>query len=173
MSATSWGSLLLQRRVREDLRTPQIPLNPPFPKGEVPLGSPRYFRIRANSPDDTLALTDDRCLEPTDLSRPHRHTASSGRDLSFGEMSGKLSDMGNVTVRELQQQTKSVIERVEHGEIIEVLRRRRPVARLSPVPQHQKPGAWPDLAKRVRDVFGKRTIKPGASRAVVDARGER
>ena len=48
MSATSWGSLLLQRRVREDLRTPQIPLNPPFPKGEAPLGSPRYFRIRVS-----------------------------------------------------------------------------------------------------------------------------
>ena len=88
-------------------------------------------------------------------------------------MSGKLSDMRNVTVRELQQQTKRVIERVERGETIEVLRRRRPVARLSPVPQQQKPTAWPDLAQRVRGVFGKRTITPGASRAVVDARGER
>jgi len=88
-------------------------------------------------------------------------------------MSGKLSDMRNVTVRELQQRTKSVIERVERGETIEVLRWRRPVARLSPVPQHQKPRAWPDLAKRVRGVFGTRTIKPGASRVVVDARGER
>jgi len=88
-------------------------------------------------------------------------------------MSGILSDMSNVTVRELQQHTKSVIERVERGETIEVLRRRRPVARLSPVPQQQKPSAWPDLAKRIRGVFGKRTIKPGASRAVLDARSER
>ncbi len=93
--------------------------------------------------------------------------------LSFLAMSGKLSDMRNVTVRELQHQTKNVIERVERGEVIEVLRRRRPVARLSPVPQHQEPSAWPDLAKRLRGVFGKRTIKPGASRVVVDARGER
>jgi prevent-host-death family protein len=88
-------------------------------------------------------------------------------------MSGKLSDMKSVTVRELQQQTKRVIERVEHGEVIEVVRRRRPVARLSPVPQPQMPSAWPDLAQRVRSVFGKRTVKPGASRAVSDARGER
>ena len=88
-------------------------------------------------------------------------------------MSGKLSDMGNVTVRELQQQAKRVIERVELGETIEVLRRRRPVARLSPVPQHQKPTAWPDLGKRVRAVFGKRILESGVSQAVVDARGER
>ena len=88
-------------------------------------------------------------------------------------MSGKLSDMGSVTVRELQQQTKRVIERVERGEIIAVLRRRRPVAQLSPTPQPQKPSPWPDLAKRTRAVFGKRTIKPGASQAVLDARGAR
>ena len=94
-------------------------------------------------------------------------------DLHSPAMSGKLSDMGNVTVRELQQQTKRVIERVELGETIEVLRRRRPVARLSPVPQHQEPAAWPDLGKRVRAVFGTRILKSGASQAVVDARGER
>ena len=88
-------------------------------------------------------------------------------------MSGRLSDMGNVTVRELQQQTKRVLERVERGETIEVLRRRRPVARLSPVPQHQRPAAWPDLGKRARAVFGNRILTPGASQAVVDARGER
>jgi len=88
-------------------------------------------------------------------------------------MSGKLSDMGQITVRELQQQTKRVIERVERGEIIAVLRRRRAVAQLSPLPQHLKPTAWPDLAKRVRGVFGKRTIKPAASRVILDARGDR
>ncbi len=81
--------------------------------------------------------------------------------------------MGTVTVRELQQQTKNVIERVEHGEVIEVLRRRRPVARLNPVPQHEKPRPWPDLVKRARSVFGKRAIEPGGSRAVSEGRGER
>ncbi len=90
-----------------------------------------------------------------------------------GAMSCKLSDMGSVTVRELQQQTKRVIERVERGEVIAVLRRRRPVAQLSPVPEQHKPSAWPDLTKRVRGVFGKRTIKPGASQTVLDARGPR
>ena len=94
------------------------------------------------------------------------------RSLHCVVMSGKLSDMGNVTVRELQQRTKSVIERVERGETIEVLRRRRAVAQLSPVPQHQRPRPWPDLVRRVRARFGTRTIKPGASRAVVVARGE-
>lgn len=81
--------------------------------------------------------------------------------------------MGQVTVRELQQQTKRVIERVELGETIEVLRRRRPVVRLSPVPQPHEPAPWPDLGKRTRTIFGTRLLKSGASQAVVDARGER
>ena len=81
--------------------------------------------------------------------------------------------MARVTVRELQQHTKTVIERVERGETIEVLRRRRPVARLSPVPQHHRPAPWPDLGKRARAVFRNRILALRASEVVLDARGER
>lgn len=88
-------------------------------------------------------------------------------------MSGKLSDMGNVSVRELQQQTKRVIERVEHGETIDVLRRSQAVARLTPVPRQEQPLAWPDLAKRARSVFGRRVVAPGTSTVIREARGER
>jgi hypothetical protein len=38
--------------------------------------------------------------------------------------------MTRVTVRELQQNIRRVLGRVERGEMIEVTRRRRPIARL-------------------------------------------
>ena len=39
---------------------------------------------------------------------------------------------GSVSVRELQQNLRLVMARVERGETVEVTRRRRPVARLTP-----------------------------------------
>jgi prevent-host-death family protein len=79
----------------------------------------------------------------------------------------------SVSIRELQQNLKRVIARVERGETVDVTRRRRPVARLAPVKPTQPAAAWPDLAARARGVFGDRIIAPGASAAVLDDRGER
>jgi len=52
------------------------------------------------------------------------------------ELSYKISYMRKTTVsvRELQQNLKRVMARVERGQVIEVTRRRRPVARLALVP---------------------------------------
>lgn len=88
-----------------------------------------------------------------------------------------MSDMAKstVSVRELQQNLKQVMARVERGQEIEVTRRRRPVARLTPV--RPRPSAtlhsWPDLDARAKSVFGDRVIAPSASEMVIVGRGER
>jgi prevent-host-death family protein len=91
-------------------------------------------------------------------------------------MSYKMSDMAKstVSVRELQQNLKSVMARVEGGQEIEVTRRRRPVARLAPVARARvAPQPWPDLDARTRSVFGDRVISPSVVEVVIEGRGER
>jgi len=91
------------------------------------------------------------------------------------QLSYKMSYMGKstVSVRELQQNLKRVMARVERGEVVEVTRRRRPVARLAPVRATRPLSAWPDLDARARAVFGDRVITPGGAEAVIEDRGER
>jgi prevent-host-death family protein len=86
-----------------------------------------------------------------------------------------MSYMGktSVSVRELQQNLKRVMARVERGEVVEVTRRHRPVARLAPVRRSRPVSDWPDLEARTRTVFGDRVITPGGSDIVVEERGER
>jgi prevent-host-death family protein len=78
-----------------------------------------------------------------------------------------------VSVRELQQNLKRVMARVERGEVVEVTRRRRPVARLGPIKPSGPVRAWPNLAARTRAVFGDRTVTPGGSEVVITDRGDR
>ena len=78
-----------------------------------------------------------------------------------------------MSIRELQQNLKRVMARVERGEVVEVTRRRRPVARLAPVKPTGPIPAWPDLEARTRAVFGDRVIAPGGSDVVRETRGDR
>lgn len=77
-----------------------------------------------------------------------------------------------VSVRELQQNLKKVMGRVERGETVEVTRRRRPVARLAPVRQSGPVQEWPDLEARTHSVFGNRVLPSGGSAIVIENRGE-
>jgi prevent-host-death family protein len=79
----------------------------------------------------------------------------------------------SVSVRELQQNLKRVMARVERGHVVEVTRRRRPVARLMPVRLAAPTSPWPDLDARAHTVFGDRVLAPGASDVVTESRGER
>jgi prevent-host-death family protein len=79
--------------------------------------------------------------------------------------------MKTVSVRELQQNIKDVIDRVERGEVVEVTRRRRVVARLAPARPPATAVRWPDLESRARAIFGKRLVEPPPSEQVVDDRG--
>jgi prevent-host-death family protein len=79
----------------------------------------------------------------------------------------------SVSVRELQQNLKRVMARVEKGETVEVTRRRRPVARLAPAKATRPLSEWPDLQARTRSVFGDRVISPGGCDVVIEGRDER
>jgi prevent-host-death family protein len=84
---------------------------------------------------------------------------------------GKTS---TISIRELQQNLKRVMQRVERGQVIEVTRRGRAVARLSPLREKDGPASpWPDLNARARAVFGDRVIAPSGSEAVISERGDR
>jgi prevent-host-death family protein len=85
-----------------------------------------------------------------------------------------MSDMKKTTVsvRELQQNLKSVLERVERGEVVEVTRHRHPVARLTPLNAAEPVSPWPDLVERAEAVFGDRIITPGGAALVIEGRGD-
>ena len=74
-------------------------------------------------------------------------------------------------MRELQQNLKKVIDRVERGETVELTRRRRVVARLVPAREARPVPPWPDLEARARSVFGDRIMKPAGSTLLLRARG--
>jgi len=78
-----------------------------------------------------------------------------------------------ISIRELQQNLKRVIARVEQGQVIEVTRHRRRVARLAPMSPQGPTSPWPDLEARSRAVFGDRLITPGASETIIGDRGDR
>jgi len=79
--------------------------------------------------------------------------------------------MRSFSVRELQQNIKQVMDRVEHGESVQVTRRRRPVARIVPVARPTAAEPWPDLDARAREALGSRVIDPPASQQLLDDRG--
>jgi prevent-host-death family protein len=77
-----------------------------------------------------------------------------------------------ITVRELQKDLKRVLARVERGQTLQVTRRRRPIAMLTPLtPAARQP--WPDLDARARAALGARTVSPAPSVLIATARGER
>lgn len=75
-------------------------------------------------------------------------------------------------MRELQQNLKRVVARVERGETVELTKRRRVVARLVPVWPQIPAAPWPDLEARARSVFGDRNITPSPSEELIRDRGE-
>jgi prevent-host-death family protein len=93
--------------------------------------------------------------------------------LTQQRLSYKMSYMKKqtVSIRDLQQNLREVIERVERGQVIEITRRRRPVALLAPLKGTGAVSPWPDLEARTRSVFGDRIIAPGGSELVVKERG--
>jgi prevent-host-death family protein len=76
-------------------------------------------------------------------------------------------------MRELQQNLKRVMARVERGDTVEVTRRRRPVARLAPAKPAGPATPWPDLKARRRAVFGDRRVAPRGSDLVIEGRNDR
>ena len=79
--------------------------------------------------------------------------------------------MTTVTVRELQKNLKRALGRVERGETLQITRRMRTVARLTPAPQPTTPAAWPDLAARAALMTGGKPLKGSpAANLVIESR---
>lgn len=88
-------------------------------------------------------------------------------------MSDKMPDMRKVSVRELQQQLRRVLELVQRGETVEITKRHRVIAKLSPTHPSGAKAGWPDLEARARKVLGDRVLSPGGMEQILTDRGAR
>jgi antitoxin (DNA-binding transcriptional repressor) of toxin-antitoxin stability system len=84
-----------------------------------------------------------------------------------------MPDMRKVSVRELQQQLRRVLEQVERGETVQITKRHRVIAKLSPTAPPPVAKRWPDLDARARTVLGDRVLAPGAMAQILADRGSR
>ena len=79
--------------------------------------------------------------------------------------------MKTTTIRELRHDTTTVLSWVARGESVEVCRRGKPVAVLSPRPR--KPGiVKPDFQARLQAIYGDRVLPSTATDLVAEARGD-
>ena len=79
--------------------------------------------------------------------------------------------MKTTTIRELRHDTTTVLSWVAHGESVEVLRRGKPVAVLTP--QKRKTCvARPDFLARIQAIYGTQVLSPPATDLIAETRGE-
>lgn len=79
--------------------------------------------------------------------------------------------MKTASIRDLKHETSAVLSWVEQGESVEVRRRNRPVALLSPLP-HRRPPELPDYAGRLKRAYGKTKLPVTGTEVVSNGRGE-
>jgi antitoxin (DNA-binding transcriptional repressor) of toxin-antitoxin stability system len=82
-----------------------------------------------------------------------------------------VSLMKSVSIRELRHDTGAVLDLVAQGRSLQVCRRGKPVALLSPRPIQTR-GARPDFARRLKDIYGDAVMPTTAAVLVADSRGE-
>ncbi|HEY5894554.1 MAG TPA: hypothetical protein VIT91_15135 [Chthoniobacterales bacterium] len=82
--------------------------------------------------------------------------------------------MKTTNIRELKHATSMVLGWVEQGETVEVRRRDKVVAILSPPPTpKEKPPITRDFAEDIREIFGNRVLPVTGTEIVSEGRGER
>ena len=69
--------------------------------------------------------------------------------------------MPSVNFRELRD-TRQLLTWLEAGEVVELRKRNRVVARIVPESPRTTPVEWPDFAARRRAIFGGRVLTPVA-----------
>src|SRR5262249_60358588 len=76
------------------------------------------------------------------------------------------------TIREAQHNLPRILRSVSRGEVVEITRRNRVVARL--VPAAPRPvGGLPDFVARARAIWGRRPAGKATSEIVIESRAER
>ena len=83
-----------------------------------------------------------------------------------------MTHMKTATVREAQHHLQKILRAVAQGEVVEITRRNRIVARLVPATQVPRNGL-PDFVARARALWGKGPAGMPTSDLVVDGRAER
>ena len=89
-------------------------------------------------------------------------------------MLGILHYMKSFNVRHVQHHLAAVLADVEGGEVIEVRRRGRPVARIVPLPSAASRTAdWSQAGNRLLTVYPTPVGGVTAAQAIADGRGDR
>ena len=89
-------------------------------------------------------------------------------------MLGILYNMKSFNVRHIQHHLAAVLAAVEGGEVIEVCRRGRPVARIVPLPSIPPRSAdWSQAGKRLLAAYPTPIGGVSAAQTIVDGRGDR
>ena len=81
--------------------------------------------------------------------------------------------MKSFNVRHVQHHLAAVLAEVEGGEVIEVHRRGRAVARIVPVPSEPPQSDWSDVKRRLREAYPSPASGITATETISDGRGER
>ncbi len=82
-----------------------------------------------------------------------------------------VTHMRRSSVREVQHNLPKILRAIDAGEVVEITRRNRVVARL--VPAATRPSAGlPDFVARARAIWGGRSGKRPASAVVIEGRSE-
>ena len=84
--------------------------------------------------------------------------------------------MQSATIREIQHNLAAVLKKVEGGEEFQVLRRKKPIARIVPLPpgDSEPPADWSEHAPEISRIFHGRVVGGKPMQEIVsDGRGER
>ena len=78
--------------------------------------------------------------------------------------------MKKTNVRTLQHNLRTILDEVMQGETIEITRRNEVVARIIPAGHTKQPEPWPDLQKRLDDIYGEKQVFPMTSDIIYEDR---
>jgi len=81
--------------------------------------------------------------------------------------------MRSFNVRHIQHHLAAVLADVERGEVIEVRRRGRPVARIVPLSVVPPRSDWSDAERRLQAAYPTPSGGTSAAQTIADGRGER
>ena len=81
--------------------------------------------------------------------------------------------MKSFNVCHVQHHLAAVLADVERGEVIEVHRRGRPVARIVPIPSEPPQSDWSHVERRLREAYPSPSSGITAAQTIADGRGER
>jgi antitoxin (DNA-binding transcriptional repressor) of toxin-antitoxin stability system len=85
-----------------------------------------------------------------------------------------VSHMNSIPIRTLKHETRRVLERVSHGETLEIRRRNEKVAVISPFPQESTlQNTKPDYPARLKKIYPEGMLAIPASELLAEERGAR